>query len=108
MMYGVVWKFSTPESGEVRKLMSRPEAMQETTTADEAKNEGRLMLAELCPSYKSAMMPLAIVEVGEEMIETLDGCAIVKMPMVDDEEDDLEFVDVSGVDYWAGQAWWVR
>lgn len=105
-MYGVVWGHNTPECGN-RQLLSAPESLDEITSTDQAKVEGRQILAELAPEHKTAMKPLAVVEVTEEMMFALKGCERVFLPM-DEDDGELEFVDVSKTQFWNSQPWWPK
>ena len=105
-MYGVVWQHNAPESGSLKKLMSVPEAL-DTKTPEEAKKEGLQILSELPPEQKSAMRPLAVVEVTEQMMSTLNDCEKVFLPNADD-DGELEFVDISHTSFWQNQGWWFK
>lgn len=105
-MFGVVWKYSR-RSGDVVRLVSAPESLDGVETADVAKEEGRQILAEICPEHKKFLTPLSVVEVTESMAVELMNCPRVALPAFDG-EDDLEFVDVGSVGYWDNQSWWNR
>jgi hypothetical protein len=107
MFYGVVWNYSSPESGKVSRLMATAEALEETSSPDSAKAEGRLVLAELAPEQKSCMKPLAVVEVTPQMLETLKDCPEIKLPTYEDDEE-LDFVDVGSTEFWVDQPWWLK
>lgn len=104
-MYGVVWEDTS--GGSIRKLMSSPEALEECASPDQAKNEGRQILSELAPGHKSAMVPLATVEVSEDMHFALSGCERVFLPNNED-DGELEFVDISETSFWIAQPWWLK
>lgn len=104
-MYGVVWKDSSGISP--RKLMSAPESMDDIDTPEKAKNEGRQILSELAPGHKSTILPLATVEVSNDMKFALAGCERVFLPMNDD-DGELEFVDISATSFWVSQPWWLK
>ena len=112
MLFGVVWRYETPESGEVLKLLASPESLEGVETPDEAKKEGRQVLAEAAPEQKLCLKPLSVVEVTEQMLEILRDCPLVTVPTydADDENDDneLEFVNVGNTDFWSSQPWWFR
>jgi hypothetical protein len=111
MAYGVIWQYTTPENGELKKLMASPGSVLENSSEADAKKEGLQTLQEIAPEQRSCFKPLAIVEVTEEMLSELSGCPEVTMPMVneDGEEDgELEFIDLRDTEFWAAQSWWHR
>lgn len=109
MPYGVVWRYETPESGKVIRLVSSPESLEGVENEDVAKKEGRAVLAELVPEHKTCIKPLSVVEINDRVLGILKSCPIVKLPaVVDDGEEDteLEFVRIDHTDLWAGETWW--
>ena len=106
-MYGVIWKYDSPDSGQTSRLVSAPESLDGVETADAAKEEGRQILSEVCPEHKKFLTPLSIVEVTESMAVELLSCPRVVLPAFDG-EDDLEFVDVGETGYWSNHSWWHR
>lgn len=104
MPYGVVWLHDAPESGK-RKLVSAPEAI-EASNVNEAKQEGSTILGELSPEHRAVIKPLAVVELNDQMLYGIKGCERIFLPMNDDDDGELEFVDVSQTDYWTSQGWW--
>lgn len=109
MAYAVIWLHNAPENGSVRKLMSLPESIQAENDA-EAKREGLAILNELSPEQRSAMKPLAVVEVTDQMLEDFQGCRIVTLPVHDelDADAELTFVDISEIEHWVAHSWWLR
>lgn len=109
MAYAVVWKH-TEDAGS-RKLMVPPETFAVDDTPEKAKQEGRRILGDLAPEQKTAMGVLAVVEVTDEMVYGLQGCERVFLPMNagDGEEDDeLEFIDITQASYWSRYPWWAK
>lgn len=107
MPYGVVWRYQTPESGQVRRLVSAPESLVGVDSVDLAKREGRSILADVAPEHKVCLSPISVVEINEDIQEKLFSCPVFKLPMADEEDDDvLEFVDVDHLDVWTDQPWW--
>jgi hypothetical protein len=105
-MFGVVWKDTSGD--QPRKLMSSPESCVGVDSADQAKLVGRHVLADLAPGHKATLGVLAVVEVSQDMLYGLQGCERVHLPMVGDDGDELEFIDVSQAQYWQSQPWWVK
>lgn len=103
-MYGVVWQHNTPESGD-RRLLPSPESLEDLSTAEEAKKEGIQIHRELAHEHRSVMKPLAIVEISEEMLFSLQGCERIFLPNEDD-DGELEFVNISDTQLWTSQPWW--
>lgn len=101
MLFGVVWKYSGL-NGQPMKVMTHPEGLDGMDTPQQAQEEGRKILADLAPHNKTAMMPLSVVEVNDQMIDALNACPKVEI----DGEDELLFIDVGGLDYWVTQGWW--
>lgn len=103
MKYGVVWKH-TAGNGSVQRLMAHPESLEEIDTVEKAQEEGRRTLAELAPQNKSGMMPLSVVELNDQMTEELDKCPLIEL----DGEDEMIFINVDELSFWALQPWWSR
>lgn len=97
-MYGVVWKF-TPKGGQALRLMAHPESLEGLDTPEKAKEDGRQTLTDLDPIYKEAMMPLAVVEISEIMVEAIGACNLIEI-------EELMFVVVDDLDIWSGNDWW--
>ncbi len=107
MNFGVVWEHKSPETGEVRKLISSLESLEGVETVEVAKSEGRVILRELSSEHKISLQPLAVVEISEDMLETLQFCPEVRLPCLEHEEE-LEFIDVGETEFWVRQPWWFR
>lgn len=109
MPYGVVWRYKTPESGHVIRLVSAPESLEGVDSPDVAKQEGRTVLTELAPEQKVCITPLSVVEIDDHIMEKLQQCPILKLPTNDEDDDEeLEFVNVESIDAWTGESWWQR
>lgn len=107
MAYSVVWKFR-PSQGSAKKLISTVEAMEGVDSVEDAKKEGRQILAEVTPGMKGSLSVLAVAEVSDEMMQTIQGCPTVGIPMGTDgdEDDDVEFADITDTEIWLNQGWW--
>lgn len=105
MNFALVWRYVDPraeESTEYPKiLIGHPGTFSEDE--DEAKEEGRRILADdqIDPKDRQALMPLAVVEVNEDIGDDIqEKCEEVEIGT------ELLFYDLDNYARWHDQSWW--
>jgi len=95
-----IWRY-TPQEGAARVVIGHPGGY--SPSSEEAMDEGRRVLADLEPPFKTCLMPLAIVETNETMEDDIqEKCEEVEIGS------ELLFYDVTERDEWKKEAWWPR
>lgn len=99
MLYGVVWKYK--DGDVVKRLVAHPESLEGIDTVAKAQEDGRSTLADLPTATQAQFSPLSVVELNENMIETLEQCDF-------EEVGELIFVQVDNLTLWSNKEWWSK
>lgn len=105
MSYTLVWKYARKNDPSAPDLIliGHPGTFSESD--EQAKEEGRRILADgqINPEDRQALMPLAVVEVNEDIGEDIqDVCEEIEIG------DELLFYDLDSYGRWQKEAWWPR